>query len=198
MALTLIAGPLVSPLTLADAKAHLRVEHDDHDLMIQSLIDAAIEHFDGRDGWLGRALVQQTWELRLDRFPHCIEIPLPPLISLDSVKYVDISGNILTIPEADYQVVVEGFKKALVVPAYRLIWPIPRDVRQAVRVTFTAGYAAVTDDSPIELINNIPSTLLSALKLQVEMLYGRNPTDAPLLQKTIDDLTVKLRIGGIG
>lgn len=198
MGLILISGPLVSPIALSVVKAHLRVEHDDDDEMIQSLIDATTEHFDGRDGILGRAIVQQTWELRLNGFPPCLEIPLPPLISLDSIKYVDVNGTIVTIDPADYQVVVEGFKKALVVPAYRLVWPIPRDVRDAVRVTFTAGYATVSEDSPIELTSPVPSKLLSAFKLHVELLYGRNVADAPLLQKTIDDLTMPIRIGGIG
>jgi uncharacterized phiE125 gp8 family phage protein len=198
MGLILVSGPLVSPISLEAVKQHLRVEHDDDDEMILSLIDAAVEHFDGADGILGRAIVQQIWELRLDSFPPCLEVPLPPLIGIDSIKYVDVSGDVLTIDPSKYQVVVEGFRKALVVPAYRLIWPVPRDVRDAVTVTFTAGYASVSEDSPIELTSPVPAKLLSAIKLQVELLYGRSVTDAALLQKTIDDLTMPIRIGGFG
>lgn len=197
MALILIAGPLVSPLGLVEAKAHLKVEHDDDDVMILALTDAAVEHFDGRDGVLGRAIVQQTWELRLDRFPPCIEIPLPPLISLDAIVYIDQSGAEITVDPADYEVVTEGFKKALVAPAYGKCWPSPRDTPQAVRITFTAGYATVSEDSPIELTGAVPAKLVTAIKFQLELLYGRDPETAALLQKTIDALTAPIRIGGI-
>jgi uncharacterized phiE125 gp8 family phage protein len=198
MALNLIAGPLVRPFTLDEVKAHLRVENDDDDLLILSMMDAAVAHLDGRDGWLGRALVEQTWELALDRFPLCIELPLPPLISVDSITYIDVNGDTVTIDPDKYQVVVEGFRKAMVVPAYRLVWPVPRDVRQAVRVTFTAGYATVSPDSPIELTGTVPANLVTALKFHVEMLYGRDPKAAATLQATIDALAVPFRIGGAG
>lgn len=198
MALTLIAGPLVSALALADAKAHLKVEHDEDDLVIQALIDAAVEHLDGRDGILGRAIVEQTWELRLNAFPPCIEVPLPPLISIDSIQYVDGAGDLTTLPPEAYEVVREGFKPALVAPVYGTCWPSPRADREAVRMVFTAGYATVSEDSPIELTGPVPAKLVTAMKFHVELLYGRNVKDAALLQKTMDQLTAPISLGGLG
>lgn len=64
-------------LTLADAKQHLRVDFEDDDGVIESYIAAAIQNIDGRDGWLGRALVEQTWELRLPDFGGSV-IPICP------------------------------------------------------------------------------------------------------------------------
>jgi hypothetical protein len=58
-----INPPTEPVLTLADAKPHLRVDHNDDDSLITALIAAATARLDGRDGILGRWLRQQTWEL---------------------------------------------------------------------------------------------------------------------------------------
>lgn len=194
MTLTLIHAPTARPLTLAELKVHLAVEHDDHDAMIDQLLDAAIGHFDGRDGWLGRALVEQTWELRLDDFPPCIEVPLPPLLSVDSIEYLDASGDLQTLATAVYQVEPGGFRKALIAPALNRSWPATYGVRGAVRVTFTAGYARANDDSPAVVEAGVPPPIVTALKLQAEVYYGRNPDQAPLLQAAADNLAGLYRI----
>jgi uncharacterized phiE125 gp8 family phage protein len=65
----LVTPPVAAPVSLAEAKAHLRVDFDDEDALISGLIDAATQHLDGWSGVLGRALMPQTWEMSLDRFP---------------------------------------------------------------------------------------------------------------------------------
>src|SRR5678809_194962 len=107
MALELITPPEETPVTLEEAKAHLRIDHDDDDVYVQGLIDAATGMVDGRYGSLGRALEPQTWELVLDRFPcwpYHICIPLPPLLSVDSITYTDGDDVEQTIDSADYEV----------------------------------------------------------------------------------------------
>ena len=59
-------APSETPVTLADAKAHLRVDHGDEDTLIGALVSAATEYLDGWDGILGRCLVTQTWTLERD------------------------------------------------------------------------------------------------------------------------------------
>lgn len=54
------AAPVVS---LLDMKEHLRVLHDDEDILIQSLTDAAVSWLDGWDGVLGRCIMPQTWRI---------------------------------------------------------------------------------------------------------------------------------------
>lgn len=76
----LITPPTDPVVTLAEAKDHLRVSHDDEDWLIAGLIDAATAHLDGVGGVLGRALNPQTW-----RAVFCGgaagELPLVPVIS---------------------------------------------------------------------------------------------------------------------
>lgn len=53
--------PPAEAVTLSDMKAHLRVDHDEDDVLISGLIDGATAHMDGWRGVLGRAIMPQTW-----------------------------------------------------------------------------------------------------------------------------------------
>ena len=93
MGLTLVTAPPANPLSLEEAKAHLRVDHTDEDDLIEIYIKAATDYIDGRSGFLGRCIVRQTWRLVIDGFhDNEIKIPLPPLRSVNSVKYDDADG----------------------------------------------------------------------------------------------------------
>ena len=145
MSLTRLVAPTERLLTLAEAKQHLRVEGAEDDQLIESLIEAAEGHLDGADGILGRALVTQTWRLRLDRWPDDeILVPLPPLRSVSKVEYVDTSGNVQVWDAAQYDVDTES-EPARIRPAYGYTWPAARLVPGAVRVEFEAGYGGAAD-----------------------------------------------------
>lgn len=159
-------------LTLDAAKAHLRVDFNDDDEVIESYIAAAIGNLDGRDGWLGRALGAQTWELRLPEFCERngreIKVPLPPLISIDSVKYYDTNDTLQTLSADDYEVVgAGGFGKARLVLKTGKSWPGLAKRSENVVVRFTAGY--VDTGSPPS--PNVPAPILVALKRQVASMY---------------------------
>lgn len=165
MPLYLIEGPVSTDvLPLADMKAWLRVDFSDDDVLIQGMIDGAIQHLDGRDGWLNRALGPQTWELRLDEFcfPE-IMIPLPPLISVDSVKYYDDAGAEQTLSPTAYQVSgVGGRNKGSVSLRYGSRWPTTDRRREAISIRFQAGY----DDEPA-----VPAPIITSLKRIVASMY---------------------------
>lgn len=152
MRLTIVTPPSIEPISLAEAKAHLRVDGNDEDALISQLITVARQALDGRDGLLGRALVQQTWKLTHDRFPRAIEIPLPPLISIDGITYLDADAVTQTI---DLETVtVEGIgdaAPAILRPVSGTAWPETYDHPEAVALTFKAGYgtAAATVPAPI-------------------------------------------------
>ena len=77
--------PTTPVVTLDEAKQHLRVLHDDDDLMIQQLIDTAVGYLDGPDGVLGRALAPQTIVAVFDGpGPH--RLPVEPVLDAASVE----------------------------------------------------------------------------------------------------------------
>lgn len=58
-----VTPPTAPVVSLHDMKEHLRVLHEDEDMLIQSLTDAAVSWLDGWDGVLGRCIMPQTWRI---------------------------------------------------------------------------------------------------------------------------------------
>lgn len=196
MSLTLITPPVQSPLSLQEAKGHLRVDGTDEDVLISSQIEAVRLHVEGRGGWLGRALITQTWEWRLDRFPvgpqPMLKVPLPPLQSVSQIQYIDTAGVLQTWSSALYTVDVNS-EPARIAPVFGEVFPQTQSVIDAVTVTMVAGYG----DAPA----NVPEPIRSALLLLIGDLYKNR--EAKLRQGQIDNPTVSAllmphRIWGFG
>lgn len=77
----LVAPPVDSVVSLGEAKAHLRVSHDDEDAEIAAMIDAATAYLDGLEGVLGRALGPQTWRAVFAAGSCTDRLPIGPVIS---------------------------------------------------------------------------------------------------------------------
>jgi uncharacterized phiE125 gp8 family phage protein len=184
-ALRLISAPAKSPVSLAEAKAHLRVDVPDEDLNIQLYIDAAVAYCDGLTGFLGRALVDQTWELVLDGFPgscgtwggttwgswgsNAIKIPLPPLISIVQVEYDD-PGGLPTILDPAQYTMDNVNEPGWIVPDGT--WPNTFNGINSVRVRFRAGYVNMAN-SPSD---QIPADIKSAILLTIGSQYANRET----------------------
>lgn len=166
MGLTLINPPAQSVISLAEAKAHLVEDSDDNDSLIGALVDAATEYCNGPGGFLGRALVDQTWQLTIDKFPTAeIKIPLPPLQQISSIKYDDASGTEQTLDPSKYT--VDRYSEpGWVFPVGS--WPATFSGVNAVRIQFVAGYGYNADSPPI---NKVPSDIKAAIKLILTALY---------------------------
>ena len=165
--LKLVTPPDDPVVSLADAKAHLRVFHDDDNAYIEALVAAAVGNLDGADGWLGRALAPQTWQFSVDRFPYRVDlrtgrlaIPLAPLISVDAVEYMATDGT--TGALTGYRVFGVGSKQpGYIMPAVDTSWPSTKCEPEAVTVTFTAGYAESGGEAAV------PSGIKHAILLMV-------------------------------
>lgn len=100
--LKLTTGPAAEPVSTAEAKTHLRVDHTDEDTYIGTLIVAArqwVEHF------TRRALISQTWEMAWDACPpRVFALPLPPLVSVTHIKFYDAANAATTVTSTEYQV----------------------------------------------------------------------------------------------
>lgn len=156
MALKLITPPAVEPVTLNEAKAHMRVDGTDEDSLIEQLIKVARRWC---EKYQRRAYITQTWELWLDGWPQdaagnssdYIYIPRPPLQSVSSVKYYDTDDVEYTLDGADY-FVDDKSEPGRIVLAYGKSWP-STTLRPAngICVTFVTGYGNTGDDVPGEV-----------------------------------------------
>src|SRR5262245_58465763 len=169
MALTLVTAPAVTPLTLAEVKKHLRVSSSDQDDLITIYLKAATDYLDGEHGFLGRALVTQTWRLTIDEFPTAeIKLPLPPLQSVTSIKYDDTAGVEQTVSSADYYVDTAS-EPGWVVPLANVSWPSTLDAINAVRITYVAGYTTGGGDVPFNIKAGLMCMIAELFERREEM-----------------------------
>jgi uncharacterized phiE125 gp8 family phage protein len=147
VSLSRVGAPTSQPVTLAEAKAHLRVDGAADDGLIGLYLEAAV---DAVEAATGRCLTQQDWEMQLSDFPasdHPIEPAHAPLLSVVSLRTVSALGIVTTLAEGAYQVVAPAGPYALrgqVRPAPGTLWPMTdSDVLGPVRLTYRAGYAQV-------------------------------------------------------
>lgn len=161
MALKLIAAPATEPVTRTEAKSHLRVDTTAEDTLIDALITVARQHIEHE---LRRALVTQTWELVLDRWPAggVLRLPLPPLASVTSIKYTDDDGAESTLSSGAYLVDTESLPGRVVLKNGQS-WPaVTLAEANGVRVRFVAGYGGAAA---------VPETIKAAMKLLIGTLY---------------------------
>jgi uncharacterized phiE125 gp8 family phage protein len=172
MTVTVITAP-EPVVTLEEAKAHMRVEHDEDDLSITTYIEAAGYWLDGPSGWLGRAIGMQTLEVEFDDFsawpgtycPPRLYLPYPPLVSIVSVKYRDASNEEQTLDEAAYALKPRGWLE----PAYGFYWPATPYGRGGVVVRYTAGYEP----------EKVPAPIRAAMMMLIAQWYDNRASVSP-------------------
>lgn len=141
--LSLITGPALEVVSLAEAKAQCRIEIPDDDGLIAGYILAARSHC---ERYTGRRMIEQVYDLTLDdRWPiidcgHRIVIPLVPLVSVASINYLDEAGVSQLLAANQYRVVTRSPTRGWIEPAWGVTWPAVRPISEAITVRFTVGY----------------------------------------------------------
>lgn len=133
-------APAAEPVSIAEARKQAAIADGDitYDTELTIYIKAAREHV---EKLTGTKLITQTVVLRADNFSALCRLPVVPLQAVTSIKYLDAADVEQTVDPAVYEPVLVGRR-----PFVRLksgqAWPPARCVRDAVRVTVTAGYGA--------------------------------------------------------
>ena len=159
--LTLVTRPEVEPISHADAKLWLRLDHTTEDVLVDSLIRMVREQVEEH----GIAVITQTWDFQLDRFPPVIRIPKTPVQEISSISYIDTNGDTQPLAASKYTVDVRS-TPARIVPAFGTSWPSARSEPNAVTVRFVAGYSGGA--TPAE----IPERILQAMRLALTSAYA--------------------------
>lgn len=183
MTLKLITDADTEPLTLVQAKRHLRVDHSHEDDDISDAIVAArkkAEHL------TGRSLTTQVWERVLDAFPSAeIELGVPPanaqhrVLTIGSLKYIDAAGVEQTMDAADYSLDADT-PPGWLLPSEALgVWPTTLDTTNAVRVRFTTGYSSDQDKGRALLRSWMRMEVGNLYKLREGIVAGVSVAELP-------------------
>lgn len=150
MSLSIVTAPTVEFLTLDHAKDFLRVETADEDAVIAGMVSTVNEHLDGDEGILGRCLITQTWLLTCTHFTDEIELPLPPLLSVGSVKYYNSADVLTTVATTVYETDLNGKSGGFVRKLGNQTWPadVSTNKHNPIEITFNAGYGPSWNDVP--------------------------------------------------
>ena len=172
----------------ADVKKQLKIAADDtgQDDLLDMYIGAACGVLDGADGRLKLAVAPQAWELVLPSFfpsgrcqPARIELPLPPIRSVTSVKYFDNNGVQQTLDVGDWRLVNRGSDRSRIVPAAS--WPSTPCREDAVSIAFVAGFSREDGDGFVPM----PLQIAQAAMLMVKGFYDLGQRNAFLGTDTV-------------
>jgi uncharacterized phiE125 gp8 family phage protein len=159
MRLRVVTPPASEPVTLAEAKSHLRLESTEDDTYVSALIQAARQHVE-EVCW--RGVVTQTREAVLEAFPYADAVDLPGgnLGAVSAVVYADEWGDDQTLSTSTYEADTVSVPGRLVL-AYGKDWPSTRCQWDAVRIRYTVGWA----------VADVPAPIKQAMLLLVAQLY---------------------------
>jgi uncharacterized phiE125 gp8 family phage protein len=160
MSSILLTPPAVEPVTLAEAKAYLRIDNDDDDAVISALIAGARSHVEAQTR---RALITQTWRLVRDAWPGDGRVAVVPSplrqITAARVYRLDVITQTL-----DLQAFVANAAATPAIISF-LTWSLPVPGRPAagIEIDVEVGYG----DDPAD----VPEPLRQAIKLLVAHWY---------------------------
>lgn len=171
MTLIRTVEPTAEPVTLAEVKAHLRLDHDSEDSLLDGLARGARQEVERATGL---ALLEQSWRLILDAWPRngCASIALHPVREIISITAYGTEGEASLINPADYQVDLVSRPARIhfsrVPPALRAM--------NGLEIDFVAGFGEAGVD--------VPDLLKRAILLLVGHWYefrsGFGPGDQPV------------------
>lgn len=171
IACVLVTPPTSEPVTVAECKEHLRIEHDLDDALLALYVTAARRWI---ETYTQRQIMLADWRLDLEAFPREIVLPWPTLQAVTSITYTDLDGVPQTLAATEYQVSFDT-APARIKPAYSKAWPSarsghgietgPPEVRiySAVRVAFRSGYGTLAD---------VPEEIKTAIKQMTGHWYN--------------------------
>jgi len=172
------------PVSLALAKEHCKVEHDDDDVSLAAYIRAAVQTVEKSTT---RALAPTVYEWRLDEWP-CgdIELPVAPVRSVLSVSYIDEAGDEQTLSGDDWDWEYSEFGATVMFDSSFSAPVLGRD-KGGVRIGFDAGYDIPgAEDSPADPNLAQPPAAAAAVLILTQHLYeNRSPVAVGEIVTTI-------------
>lgn len=176
------SGPAAEPMTTAVAKDFLRQDDATDDTLIDTMIEAAREWC---ESYTRRAFINQTWTQIIDwQFPNTIILPHAPLSSVTSITYIDTAGTSQTLATSEYTVDTQR-EPGRVYEAWTKTWPTTRFLRQAVTVTYVAGYGTASTAIPAPIIKAVQQLVLHMYDTREPIVMGTISKELEMALKTL-------------
>lgn len=166
MTLMRTEAPGAEPVTLAQAKAHLRVSHASEDELIADLVRAAREEVERQTGI---AMLAQSWRLVLDDWPagRLVRLQRYPVRAVQTITVFDEAGDPTVLAASAYRVDTLSRPGRVLVEK-----PLPvGSPLNGIEVDFTAGFGEAAAD--------VPDTLKRAVLLLVAHWFEFRGAVAP-------------------
>lgn len=173
-----LTQPSVEPVSVSEARHHLRVDDDTDNTYIASLISVARELAEAE---LDRTLLTTQWQMKLDGFPAGdIELPRPPMSVIQTsvvVSYTPSDGTVSTLPSTQYRVDTAS-TPGVIRPLYSGTWPAFIIDANSVTITWWAGYG---NDGA-----SVPAVVKNAMLITLTELYeNRSAAKMPEAAKAL-------------
>ena len=169
MKLELMTPPGAEPVTLAEAKEFLKIDHGDEDSLLLGLIRSgrlACENF------IDRKLVNQVWRcFRNDWGRGPVYLPFSPVSLVEQVAVFQ-GGDYVPVSAEGWLLDLDSFRPRLIcAPGYR--WPDPDIPVAGIRICFTAGYGDSWNEVPADIRQGLLHWIAAALHQGDEALRDR-------------------------
>lgn len=177
MTITQVGTPVSGigePITVTDVEKQVRFDLSDQTDFVNICITALREK---AEAITRRSLIIKQQTLTLDAFPvgiNAIEIPNPPLRSVDKITYLDFDLQSVILDPTLYRVVLDTNnppQPSKVVPAYGKVWPVALNDIAVIGIDYTSGYGTIGDDTI-----DCPKSILQWLLLNAANLYEHRET----------------------
>ena len=176
--LTLITPPADLPVTVDEVLAQLKSPPDE-DALILGYIRVATAR---AETVLNRSLINRTYDLTLDRWQDAIEVPLPPLSSVTSIKYDDTDNVEQTVATTIYEVDTSGHP-GIIKRISGQSWPdlVDTDTKSLsrIRVRFVSGYGENPTDIPDEIRHAVTLISCHFFWNRENVMVGRTVNEIP-------------------
>jgi uncharacterized phiE125 gp8 family phage protein len=188
----LITGPSIEPVSLAEAKAWLRLDTTDEDGLVTALITAARLTVEAASR---RLLMNQTWRLVMDYWPigGIVKVQISPFRAILAARSYDIYGNSTTYDPTGF--IVDKASEPGRIMAANNIAPVTGRPFAGIELDVQLGYGANASD--------VPQPLRQAILLLVALWFenrgdGIGGAGEPLPKsiKTLISPFIRPRIGG--